>query len=149
MELDQKKKKKNITKQPKAEFNNMKTKYKFTEKVITKFNNYHTDLLKESDTSSGGGAYPGPGITNTISGNMVGSGSDGRLGIKQTEIEGGQDQPTSSGEFPLKYKKTVKKIASKESKNRIAALKKMQKINMMSFDDFNKDKANESNSMNL
>ena len=104
---------------------------------ILSFSNFS---INESDVPSGGGAYPGPNLVNSISGQMVGSGSDGKLGPKQTEIEGGQDQPTSTGEFPMKYKtQTVKKINSKESRARKSGLKKMQKINMMSFSDFKPD----------
>jgi hypothetical protein len=114
--------KSNKTNIPTAEINHKSTQYKFTE--------------------SGEGTYSGPSLTNKISGQMVGSGSDGRLGVNRTEIEGGQDEPTTGGEFPLKWNngtnKTVKKVKSAESKKRISALKKMQKVNMLSFDDFKK-----------
>lgn len=95
-----------------------------------------TFKLFETDTFSSGGAYPGPNLVNKISGNMVGSGSDGRLGVNRTEIEGGNDAITSTGEYPMKYKRTVKSARSPESKKRKSALKKIQRVNMMSFDDF-------------
>lgn len=96
------------------------------------------EKINETDSFSSGGAYPGPSIVGGITGHMVGSGSDGILSVNRTEIEGGYDDVTSTGEFPLKYKNTVKQIKSKDSKKRISALKKINKINIMSYSDFNK-----------
>ena len=112
-------------------------------------NSYHRNALdnllsysrtnESEDSFQGGGAYSGPNITGGLSGHMVGSGSDGRLSTNQTEIEGGDDSVTATGAYPMKYKRTVQHIKSRESKKRLSALKKMQKVNMMSFSDFNKN----------
>jgi len=96
------------------------------------------EQINETDTFSGGGAYPGPNIVNTITGNMVGSGSDGRLGVNRTEIEGGNDSVTATGEYPKKYKRTVDQVRSPESRARKKAIKRMKKVSMMSFDEFKK-----------
>ena len=69
---------------------------------------------------------------------MVGSGSDGRLGVNRTEIEGGNDEITATGEYPRKYKRTVTQTRTPESRQRKAAIKKMNKVSMMSFDEFKK-----------
>ena len=105
--------------------------------MVTDFN----EFLNE-DAFSNNATYPGPNLTNKISGNMVGSGSDGRLGVKRTEIEGGQDGVTSGGEFPLKWGGiTSQKMKSRESKQRQSALKKISKLNKMSANGISKRKS--------
>jgi len=107
---------------------------------LKKFNEIYSINIKEkiteADTFSDGGAYPGPNIVNKITGNMVGSGSDGRLGVNRTEIEGGNDAVTSIGEYPKKYKRMVTQIITPETKKRKAAIKKMKRLSMLSFDEF-------------
>jgi hypothetical protein len=103
-----------------------------------KIKRFNTFKINETDTFSGGGAYPGPNIVNKITGNMVGSGSDGRLGVNRTEIEGGNDAVTSTGEYPKKYKRTVTQTRTPESRQRKAAIKKMKRLSMLSFDEFKK-----------
>ena len=101
------------------------------------------------DAFSNNATYPGPNITNQVSGQIVGSGSDGKLGVKQTEIEGGDDGVTGGGEFPLKYGGIKdQKVKTMQSRQRKSAIKKIAKLNklsasgvskMKSFADFQKN----------
>ncbi len=96
----------------------------------------------ETDSFSSGGAYPGPNVATKLSGNMVGSGSDGRLGLggKSTTIEGGDGDVTATGDYPRKYKRTVNRTREPDSRQRKAAIDKIDKISVLSFDEFkNKD----------
>jgi len=110
-----------------------------TTQLLLDFLRKNTDNRTNEDAFSSNATYPGPNLTNSISSHMVGSGSDGILSVTRTEIEGGQDQPTAS-EYPRKYKPTVSKIVSRESKRRLSALKKMHKLNKISTNGLKKPK---------
>ena len=122
--------------------------------ILTKDNNNHGPVIYRDGkwfnilNEDANATYPGPNLTNPISGQLVGSGSDGKLGTKQTEIEGGDDSVTSGGEYPLKYKSTVKGVSTRDTRQRKSAIKKLQKlqkmsannVKMKSFSEFNNEK---------
>ena len=100
--------------------------------------------LFETDSFSGGGAYPGPSVVgpdNAWAGGTIGGGPGN-----------GQSGAFGSG-YPKKYapakpekrpfNQTIKQVQSKESKARKKALKKLDKLDrvkMKSFADFNDEK---------
>jgi len=101
-----------------------------------------TDKLTETDTFSGGGAYPGPNLIN----NEPSVGTGGSIGGENGPI-GAEWKGTgpSSTPYPSKYKQKIKRAVSKESRRRKSALKKIMnldktkaKIKMKSFNDFQK-----------
>jgi len=111
------------------------------ENIVQRFNDF--TMNESEDSFQGGGAYPGPNITNKIAGQLVGSGSDGKLGVNQTEIEGGDDGVTGLGDPEEKYKPIVKYEISRQSRRRKRAEEKMKKVSMMSFSDFSNKKDEE------
>jgi len=124
----------------KADKVNDNNNYDVIENIVQRFNDF---TMNETDNFSGGGAYTGPNITNKIAGQLVGSGSDGKLGVNQTEIEGGDDGVTGLGDPEEKYKPIVKYEISRQSRRRKNAEKKMAKVSMMSFSDFSNKKDEE------
>lgn len=90
--------------------------------------------------------YVGPAIVNTIAATVVGDGSDG--------IIGGQNNPGDlGGEFPKKYNPptnmpvrhipNILRVRYKESKRRKKAIQDIEKVDVMTFDEFKKKKENE------
>lgn len=86
-------------------------------------------------------AYPGPEVSGPakhLSG-ILSTGSDGSLGTKgNTDWE--LDNGPNSKPYPNKYKQTIVNPKFKESSRRRKAIKKMQRLDMLSFADFSKKK---------
>jgi hypothetical protein len=75
--------------------------------------------------------YPGPNIVSSLAGNLASSTSDGMIGGEFSKNTG----PTTSP-YPAKYINKVKSIRNKESQRRKKGIKKIQKLNMLNFEDF-------------
>ena len=90
--------------------------------------------------------YPGPPIVNQATSTLAAGGSDGMIGggagFGMTGALGGEfpkkSGPTSTP-YPMKYISKVKSINNKETKKRKNAIKKIQKINILNFEDFLKN----------
>lgn len=83
-------------------------------------------------------AYPGPNITygtQNLSNQLTAGSSDG-----QCEIDWNKPSGPNSKPFPNKYKQTIVNPKFKESSRRRKAIKKMQRLDMLSFADFSKKK---------
>ena len=99
--------------------------------------------LFETDSFSGGGAYPGPSVVgpdNAWAGGTIGGGP----GFGQTGAMGGEYPKKYAPSKPEKrpFKQTIKQVQSKESKARKKALKKLDKLDrvkMKNFADFSKE----------
>lgn len=104
--------------------------------------------LNERDSFSAGGAFPGPPIVNQAADILAAGGSDGMIGggagFGQTGAMGGEFPKKFSPSTPQKtpYKQKIKNIKTKESrrrKNALKKLKKLDKIKLKNFNDFQKD----------
>jgi len=106
--------------------------------MIIDFKTYNK--INETDSFSGGGAYPGPSVVgpdNAWAGGTIGGGP----GNGQTGAMGGEYPKKYAPAKPEKkpFKQTIKTMQSKESKARKKALKKLNKLDrvkMKSFADF-------------
>ena len=94
-------------------------------------------------------------IVTQAAGYLTGGASDGMIGggpgFGMTGAMGGEfpkKQGPTSTPYPNKFKPTVKRVISKETRARKKALKKLQAVSMLSFDDFKKKNTKDENKEN-